>query len=88
MQTITVDKTGKAYLPKAIRKEAKDTKYMVINFPDGTMTWYPIKKFKNAEDALAWIKQNPVRLKTPAAEARKTALEQAYNDYKGEKASD
>lgn len=79
MQTVTLDKTGKIYFPKEIRKELK-RKYIVITLPSGEIRMYPIRKFKTAGEALAWAKKHAIDMKTPASKARKVALEQAYQD--------
>ncbi|MDI6887335.1 MAG: AbrB/MazE/SpoVT family DNA-binding domain-containing protein [Candidatus Thermoplasmatota archaeon] len=48
MEYVTVDKTGKIYLPKAVRSTLDTkSKYLVITLPDGDVVLHRIKSSKS-----------------------------------------
>ncbi len=80
MYTVTLDKTGKIYLPKTIRQKMRGKHYRVIAMPDGEITFHEIKKYKTAREALEDIAKNPLKGKIPAAKAREAALKAALEE--------
>ncbi len=59
METVTIDKAGKVYLPKAVRDKIKEKRYSVAVLPDGTIMMHKIKHFSSAKEALKEFQKLP-----------------------------
>ena len=59
METVSVDKSGKIYLPKIIRDKIKDRSFAVAVLPDGTIMLHKLKQIKDPEKALKEFQKLP-----------------------------
>lgn len=59
MQTISIDKSGKIYLPKAIRDKIREKSYTVTVLPDGTIMLHKLKQIKDPKAALREFQKLP-----------------------------
>ncbi len=79
MQTVTIDKSGKVYLPKEIREKVQTNEYHVVVLPDGTMVFHQVKKYKTPEEALRAF-QKLHKTTKPLKQIKKEIEEQAMRE--------
>ena len=81
MQTITIDKSGKIYLPKIIRDKIKERSYAVAVLPDGTIMLHKLKRLKDPHKALKEFQKLP-KVKKSIARIKKEIEKEAYRNMK------
>lgn len=81
MQTITIDKTGKIYLPKAIRQKVKEKTYAAAVLPNGTIMLHSLKRIKDPKKALREFQKLPKVTKS-LSKIKKEIHEEAMKDVK------
>lgn len=74
MEYVRLDKTGKIYLPKAVRnKMGAGSKYVVLTLPDGDIV---LHRTKESEDPLKDF-QSYATIKKPLPDVKKDILKEA-----------
>jgi len=74
METVSIDSTGKIYMPKSVRKRINvKSKYLVLVLPDGDVILHRIKKSKNALKDF----QKTWRITKEIAQVKKEIMEEA-----------
>lgn len=74
MEHVKLDKTGKIYLPKAVRSKMNvESKYIVLTLPDGDIVLHRIKE---SEDPLKDFKSFGT-IKKPLSDVKKEILKEA-----------
>jgi len=74
MEYVRLDKTGKIYLPKAVRSKIDvESKYIALSLPDGDIVLHRIKE---SEDPLKDF-QSYGTIKKPLSDVKKDILEEA-----------
>jgi len=81
MQTITIDKSGKIYLPKIIRDKIKERSYAVAVLPDGTIMLHKLKRLKDPQKALKEFQKLP-KAKKSISRIKKEIEKEAYRNMK------
>ena len=81
MQTISIDKSGKIYLPKVIRKKIKEKSYAVAVLPDGTIMLHKLKQIKDPKKALKEFQKLP-KIKKPISKIKEEILEEAKRNVR------
>lgn len=76
MQTVTLDKTGKIYLPKKTQGRMKSREFYVLSLPDGTLVLHPKK---HPKDALKEF-QKVAQLSKPLSRIKKEILLEAVRE--------
>jgi len=77
MEYVRLDKTGKIYLPKAVRsKMGAESKYVALTLPDGDIVLHRIKE---PEDPLKDF-QSYAAIKKPIPDIKKDILEEALSE--------
>ena len=76
MQTISIDKSGKIYLPKVIRDKIKERSYAVAVLPDGTIMLHKLKQIKDPKKALKEF-QKLSKVTKPISRIKKEIEEEA-----------
>ena len=77
MQTVSIDKSGKIYLPKIIRDKIKEHFYAVAVLPDGTIMLHKIKQIKDPEKALKEFQKLP-KVKKPISKIKREIQLEAF----------
>ena len=81
MQTISIDKSGKIYLPKLIRKKIKEKFYTVAVLPDGTIMLHKLKQIKDPKKALKEFQKLP-KVRKPISKIKEEILEEAKRNVR------
>jgi len=81
MRTITIDKSGKIYLPKVIREKIKERTYTVAVLPDGTIMLHKMKQIGDPERALKQFQKLPQATK-PIPQIKKEIEDEALRSVR------
>ncbi len=73
MTYVTIDKTGKIYIPKDVRKNMGYKRYWILPLPDGDIVLRPMKKSKDILKDFEKLYD----IKTSIPKARKEILAEA-----------
>ncbi len=76
MKTVTVDKTGKIYLPKEVREKLLGKHYIVSVLPDGEIRLHQWSKPKAPLKSFAGLIKSKKNVKEIKKDILKTAMEQ------------
>jgi len=81
VQTISIDKSGKIYLPKIVREKIKERSYAVAVLPDGTIMLHKMKQTKDPEKALREFQKLP-KVTKPISKIKKEIEGEALRSVK------
>lgn len=73
MTYVTINKTGKIYIPKDVRKNMRYKRYWILSLPDGDIVLRPMKKSKNVLKDFEKLYD----IKTSIPKAKKEILDEA-----------
>ena len=83
METVSIDKSGKLYLPKIIRDRLKEKTYTVVVLPDGTIMMHKMKRIKDPEKALREFQKLPKVTKSISRIKKEIQEEAVRSIFKG-----
>ncbi|MBN2067790.1 MAG: hypothetical protein JW744_04950 [Candidatus Diapherotrites archaeon] len=77
MKTVTIDRTGKIYLPKEVREKIEGKEYIVSVLPDGEIRLHQWTKPKDALKSFRGLIKSRKSVKEIKKDILETAMEQA-----------
>lgn len=81
MQTVSIDKSGKIYLPKIIREKLKGGTYTVVVLPDETIMLHKSRQIKDPRKALQEFQKLP-KVTKPIGKIKKEIHEEALRSVR------
>lgn len=80
VKTVTIDKTGKIYLPKEVREKIEGKEYIVSVLPDGEIRLHQWTKPKDALKKFGKLIKSDKPVRKIKKEILETAMEQVEVD--------
>ena len=87
METVTLDKTGKIYIPKQVQKKMKSKEYYILVMPEGNIVLQKIEHIKDPIKRFSGIWDTNKSAQQLKTEAMQTAEQEVVKDVRGHRFS-